>query len=95
MNKSNIIWKHFQKGLFKMNQTCHKRLSYLTQIVLSTSFELKNYKTLNSSVKFSELKDVIGMCLLSKDIQIRNVAIKRYKEISKLYPLDIYPEKWI
>ena len=78
-----------------MNQTCHKRLSYLTQIVLSTSFELKNYKTLNNSVQFSELKDVIGMCLLSKDIQIRNVAIKRYKEISKLYPLDIYPEKWI
>ena len=78
-----------------MNQTCHKRLSYLTQIVLSTSIELKNYKTLNNSVKFSELKDVIGMCLLSKDIQIRNVAIKRYKEISKLYPLDIYPEKWI
>ena len=95
MNKSNIIWTHSQKGLFKMNQTCHKRLSYLTQIVLSTSFELKNYKTLNNSVKFSELKDVIGMCLLSKDIQIRNVAIKRYKEISKLYPLDIYPEKWI
>ena len=78
-----------------MNQTCHKRLSYLTQIVLSTSFELKNYKTLNNSVKFSELKDVIGMCLLSKDIKMRNVAIKRYKEISELYPLDIYPEKWI
>lgn len=95
MNKSNIIWTHSQKGLFRMNQPCHKRLSYLTQIVLSTSFELKNYKTLNNSVKFSELKDVIGMCLLSKDIQIRNVAIKRYKEISKLYPLDIYPEKWI
>ena len=95
MNKSNIIWKHFQKGLFRMNQPGHKRLSYLTQIVLSTSFELKNYKTLNNAVKFSELKNVIGMCLLSKDIQIRNVAIKRYKEISKLYPLDIYPEKWI
>ena len=78
-----------------MNQTCHKRLSYLTQIVLSTSFELKNYKTLNNSVKFSELKNVIGMCLLSKDIKMRNVAIKRYKEISELYPLDIYPEKWI
>ncbi len=78
-----------------MNQTCHKRLSYLTQIVLSTSFELKNYKTLNNSVKFSELKNIIGMCLLSKDIKMRNVAIKRYKEISELYPLDIYPEKWI
>lgn len=78
-----------------MNQTCHKRLSYLTQIVLSTSFELKNYKSLNNSVKFSELKNIIGMCLLSKDIKMRNVAIKRYKEISELYPLDIYPEKWI
>lgn len=78
-----------------MNQTCPKRLSYLTQIVLSTSFELKNYKSLNNSVKFSELKNIIGMCLLSKDIKMRNVAIKRYKEISELYPLDIYPEKWI
>ncbi len=78
-----------------MNQTCPKRLSYLIHIVLSTSFELKNYKSLNNSVKFSELKNIIGMCLLSKDIQIRNVAIKRYKEISELYPLDIYPEKWI
>ena len=58
MNKSNIIWTHFQKGLSKMNQTCHKRLSYLTQIVLSTSFELKNYKALNNSVNYPTLKGV-------------------------------------